>query len=67
MMRCHGEKPGRLELRDYSIATKRRLYCHQATSLLPPGDVANSGRPSEHRAFYKVAYDVRSGNVDLLD
>ena len=35
--------------------------------LLPPGDVENSDWPREHRAFYKVAYDVRGGNVDLLD
>lgn len=52
MMRCHAET-GRLELGGYSI--------------LPPGDVANSDWPPEHRAFYKVAYDVRGGNVDLLD
>ena len=58
MMRCHGEKLGRLELRGI-------MYFEPF--LVPPGDVANSDWPPEHRAFYKVAYDVRSGNVDLLD
>ena len=57
MMRCHGDKRRR-ELSDY--------YEFLAI-LLPPGDVANSDWPPEHRAFDKVAYDVRSGNVDLLD
>ena len=35
--------------------------------LLPRGHVVNSDWPSKHRAFYKVAYDVRSSDVDLLD
>jgi hypothetical protein len=52
MMRCHGDKRGASD---------------SEAILLPPGDVANSDWPPEHRAFYKVAYDVRGGNVDLLD
>jgi hypothetical protein len=52
MMRCHGEKRG---------------ASNSEAIRSPPGDVANSDWPPEHRAFYKVAYDVGGGNVDLLD
>jgi hypothetical protein len=52
MMSCRGDKRG---------------ASNSEAILLPPGEVANSDWPPEHRALYKVAYDVRGGNVDLLD
>jgi hypothetical protein len=58
MMHCHGEE---LPPRTHG------LLCNFKPSLVLQGDVANSDWLPEHRAFDKVAYDVRSGDVNLLD